>query len=56
MVVGALVVFDRMLVVVAQFEPSLSAFTILVSGQHPYLDLAHTSTVVVGPFVVLGPV
>ena len=41
---------------VGQFEPSRSIFKIWVSGQQPFLDLAHTSTVVVGAFVVLAPV
>ena len=39
-----------------QLDPATSIFTILVPGQHLCLDEAHTSVVVVGVVVVLGPV
>ena len=56
MVVITSVVLGTMWVVVGQFDPFWSIFTILLLGQHPFLDFAHTSTVVAEALVVFGAV
>ena len=51
MVMGTFALLAPVWDVVGQFDPSRSFFKILLLGQQPFLDLAHTSAVVVGAFV-----
>ena len=53
MVVAVVVVVVPVYVVVGQFEPCWSVFTILVPKQHLYLEALHASTVVVVVVVVV---